>query len=563
MADPNVEQGPTAEDTTVDLLVVGSGTGMAAALTAKERGLSSLVIEKTEYVGGSTARSGGAFWIPANPALRAGGSGDTLEKAEKYLDSLVKDTSDSLWRAFLKNGTDTVNMLLRNTSMKISWAKGYSDYHAELPGGDPQGRTCECEPFDLNKLGKDIDRFRPPQMQAPIPMPVTGYDYKWMNLMQRKPLKSIPLIVKRLIQGIGGLIIGKKFVATGQATAAGLFAGVIDAGTPVWTNTKLVELLQDGDRVVGAIVEQNGKQVTINARRGVVLAAGGFDHNMPMRQKYQSPSLTVDRSLGAVGNTGDAITTAETLNADTAFMNESWWYPSVAPVKEGGDVQVLLAERSLPGSFIVDATGQRFLDEAKDYMSFGQTMLEREKEGVPIGDLWMVFDQTYRNNYLLAGAVFPKKPLPDSWYETGIAHNADSADELADNVGLPKDAFVAAFKRYNQFAEAGKDEDFHRGDTAYDRYYGDPTVEPNPNLRPLEGKLYAVKVVLSDLGTCGGLVTDEHGRVLQKDQSPIEGLYAAGNTAANIFGRVYPGAGATIGQGLVYSYIAANHIADS
>lgn len=563
MADPEIEGGPVAEDIDVDLLVVGSGTGMAAALRANERGLSCLIIEKTEYVGGSTARSGGAFWVPANPVLLKKGVDDDYRQAEQYLQSIVKDTSDSAWKAFLKNGPDAIRMLSRTTPMKFNWAKGYSDYHAEQPGGKPEGRTCECKPFDLNRLGKDLGRFRPPQMEAPIPMPVTAYDYKWMNLMRRKPFKAIPIILKRLIQGVGGLLLRKNFAATGQATAAGMFAGVIEADIPVWTNTKLLELTTDGDRVTGAVAEQNGRQVTITAKRGVLLAAGGFDHNMPMRQKYQSPSLTVDRSLGAAGNTGDGITIAEAVHADTAFMNESWWYPSVAPVKEGGEVQILLAERSLPGSFIVNATGERFLDEAKDYMSFGQTMLEREREGTPIGDLWMVFDQTYRNRYLLAGAVFPKAPLPDKWYDAGIAFTADTANELARKIGLPEAQFTSSFKRFNQFAAAGKDEDFQRGDTAYDRYYGDPTVAPNPNLRPLEGKLYAVKVVLSDLGTCGGLTTDEYGRVLRADESPIKGLYATGNTAANIFGRVYPGAGATIGQGIVFGYVAANHMADA
>lgn len=563
MKEADVESGPVAQDIEVDMLIVGSGTGMAAALTGHERGLDCLIIEKTAFVGGSTARSGGAFWVPANPALLSAGADDDLQKGEQYLQSIVTDVPESPWRAFLKQGPDAIRMLMRTTPMKFSWAKGYSDYHAERPGGTPLGRTCECKPFDLNRLGKDVSRFRAPQMEAPIPMPVTASDYKWMNLMRRRPWKAIPLILKRLLQGVGGMLIGKKFAATGQATAAGLFAGVIKAGIPVWTNTKLLELVLDGDRVVGAVAEQNGKQVTITARRGLMLAAGGFDHNMPMRQRYQSPSLVKDRSLGAEGNTGDAITIAEKINADTAYMNEAWWYPCVAPVREDGNVQVLLAERSLPGSFIVEPSGKRFLNEAKDYMSFGQTMLKREQEGIPIGDLWLVFDQTYRNNYLLAGSVFPKAPLPDSWYAAGIAFTANTAGELAQQVGLPEQDFADAFERFNRFAEAGKDEDFQRGDSAYDRYYGDPTVTPNPNLRPLEGTLYAVKVVLSDLGTCGGLVTDEFGRVLQAGGSPIEGLYATGNTAANIFGHVYPGAGATIGQGLVFGYIAANHIADA
>ncbi|HLR31961.1 MAG TPA: 3-ketosteroid-delta-1-dehydrogenase [Fodinibius sp.] len=561
--DTSIENGSAAKDISVDVLIVGSGTGMATALAAKEKGLDSLIIEKTDGVGGSTARSGGGIWIPANPTLLADGSDDNLQKAEKYLEAIVEDPPNNAWKSFLKNGPDTIDMLLRTTPMKFFWSKGYSDYHPEEPGGDPMGRTIECKPFDLKRLGDERDRLRPAPMASPIPMPVTGYGYKWMNLMLRKPFKSFPLIFKRLFQGLGGMLIGKEFAAGGQALAAGLFAGVINADIPVWTNTELIELVLDGNRVVGAIAERNEKKVTINVNRGVVLSAGGFDHNMPMRQKYQSPSLTKDLSLGAEGNTGDAINIAKEVKADTALMNESWWFPSVAPVEENGEVQVLLAERSLPGSFMVDGSGNRFINECMDYMSFGQTLLKREKEGSPVGDMWLIFDQKYRNNYILAGSIFPRMPLPDEWYEAGIAFKADTPKELAQNIGLSKENFDSTYDRFNRMAATGKDEDFHRGESAYDRYYGDPTVEPNPNLRPLNGKLYAVKVVLSDLGTCGGLVADEFGRVLQEDETPIEGLYAIGNTSANIFGRVYPGAGATIGQGLVSGYIAANHIAST
>src|SRR5699024_1088054 len=382
MSNSDIKKGPTAKDITVDLLIVGSGTGMAAALAAHEKGLNSLIIEKTDVVGGSTARSGGAFWIPANPTLLADGSDDTLEKGNTYLEAITNDSLPDVWKSFLKNGPDTVDMLLRTTPMEFFWAKGYSDYHPEKPGGDPLGRSCECKPFDLNRLGDEFDRFRPGQMEAPIPMPVTGYGYKWMNLMLRKPFKSFPIIFKRLFQGVGGLLLGKKFDAGGQALAAGLFAGVIDANIPVWTNTEMVELISDGERVAGAIAEQDGKKVKIKAKKGVILAAGGFDHNMPMRRAYQSPSLNQDLSLGAEGNTGDAITISkEEINADTAYMNESWWFPSVAPLNEDDEVKVMLAERSLPGSFIVNSSGERFINEATDYMTFGQTLLKREKEG--------------------------------------------------------------------------------------------------------------------------------------------------------------------------------------
>lgn len=561
MKKSNVSAEILTQNQNVDLLIVGSGTGISAALSGHEKNLTSLVIEKTGSVGGSTALSGGAFWIPGNPILKREGSTDTLEKGEEYLRALVgQDSPPERWQNFLKHGSATVEMLQRTTPMEFFWAKGYSDYHPEEPGGDALGRTCECKPFDLNKLGEDKSRFRSGLMDAPMPMPVTGYDYKWMNLMLRKPLKSFPIIFKRLFQGVGGKIIGKDLAAGGQALAAGLFAGAIDNNIPVATNTKLVELLMQNDRVVGAVVENDGKRTEINVNRGVVLAAGGFDHNMPMRHNYQSESLH-NYSFGAEGNMGDGILIGQKLGAAIDLMKESWWFPAISPLKKGEKPMVLLAERSLPGSFMVNSTGKRFINEAMDYMSFGQKILADEKAGIPVGDMWLIFDQTYRNRYILGGSVFPRAKLPDEWYDASIAFTADSAEEIAKVTGLPEKDFVDSFDRFNMLANSGKDDDFHRGESAYDKYYGDPTVKPNPNLLALKGKLYAVKVVLSDLGTCGGLVADEHGRVLREDKTHIDGLYAIGNTAANIFGRVYPGAGGTICQGLVYGHIVAEHAA--
>ena len=554
-----------ARDTTVDLLVIGAGTGMAAALTAHELGLSTLIVEKSSYVGGSTARSGGAFWVPANPVLAEAGSGDTLERGHTYVRTVVDGTASAeRGAAFVDEGSATVDMLRRTTPMKLFWAKGYADYHPELAGGSAVGRTCECRPFDLSVLGDERSRLRPGLMEVGLPMPTTGADYKWLNLMLRVPHKGFPRIFRRLAQGIAGLAVKREYVAGGQAIAAGLFAGVLRAEIPVWTETSLVRLITENGRVTGAVLEQNGREVTVTATRGVVLAAGGFDHDMAMRRKYQSESLLDHESLGAESNTGDAIKIAQELGADLDLMDQAWWFPAVAPTHQGKPPLVMLAERSLPGSFIVDQTGRRFTNESADYMSFGQLVLERERAGDPVESMWIVFDQKYRNSYVFAAGLFPRQPIPESWYTAGIAHRASTAEELAASMGVPVDELAETFRRFNENAAAGTDSEFGRGKSAYDRYYGDPTVEPNPNLRPLtHGPLYAVKMTLSDLGTCGGLRADERARVLREDGSSIDGLYAIGNTAANAFGHRYPGAGATIGQGLVFGYIAAHHAAAS
>ncbi len=559
-----IPAGLPVADGCVDLLVVGSGTGMAAALTAHELGLSALIVEKSSYVGGSTARSGGALWLPAGPVLREAGANDTAERAATYLDSVVAGSAPPQRSAgFLTHLSATVEMLRRMTPLRLFWARDYSDYHPEEPGGSAAGRTCECRPLDTSILGEYRTRLRPGVLEAGFSIPTTGADYRWMNLVARVPRKGIPTFGKRLAQGLGGRLLGRRYAAGGQGLMAGLFAGVLRAGIPVWTDTTLLRLAGDGNRVTGAVVDHGGREVTITARRGVVLATGGFDHSMDMRWKFQSESLGANLSLGAESNTGDGIRAGQELGADIDLMDQAWWFPAVAPLP-GKAPAVMLAERSLPGCLIVDQNGHRFANESADYMSFGQRLLELERSGGPVEAMWIIFDQQYRNSYVFGAELFPRMRIPQAWYVAGIAVRADSLGELGAHIGVPVSEFTQTMTRFNENASAGEDPDFGRGRSAYDRYYGDPTITPNPNLRPLvKGPFYAVKMVLSDLGTCGGLKADERARVLREDGSAITGLYAIGNTAANAFGTTYPGAGATIAQGLVYGYIAARDAAGS
>ena len=559
-----IPAGLRVDNTAVDLLVVGSGTGMAAALTAHELGLSVLIVEKSLYVGGSTARSGGALWLPAGPVLGEAGANDTAERAATYLDSVVAGSAPRQRSAgFLANLPATVDMLRRTTPVRLFWARDYSDYHPEEPGGSAAGRTCECRPLDTSILGEYRTRLRPGLLEAGFSIPTTGADYRWMNLVARVPRKGIPTFAKRIAQGVGGRLLGRRYAAGGQGLMAGLFAGVLRAGVPVWTGTTLLRLVGDGNRVSGAAVDHDGREVTIAARRGVVLATGGFDHSMPMRWKFQSESLGAKLSLGAQSNTGDGIRAAQELGAGIELMDQAWWFPAVAPLP-GEAPAVMLAERSLPGCLIVDQHGRRFTNESSDYMSFGQRLLELERSGRPVEAMWIIFDQLYRNSYLFGAQLFPRMRIPRAWYDAGIAVRADSFADLGARIAVPVAEFVKTMARFNENAAAGADPDFGRGQSAYDRYYGDPTIKPNPNLRPLvKGPFYGVKMVLSDLGTCGGLKADERARVLRDDGGVIAGLYAIGNTAANAFGTTYPGAGATIAQGLVYGYIAARDAAGS
>jgi len=546
------------QEATFDLVVVGSGTGMLAALTAAEEGLNVLVVEKSPYVGGSTALSGGGFWIPGNSVLREAGARDSEERIRAYLRAVTKgEVDEERWGSHVTYGPAAVEVLRRRTPLKFSFMREYADYFPELPGGSPGGRAVEPAPFDARRLGKHRALVNPPALKAPLPMPVTSSGYKWLNLAARD-VRGVIQGAKGIGQGLGGLVVGREYVSLGQALVAGMLAGLRRMQVALWTSSPMIDLVVEGGRVTGVVVRKDGKDVRVRAERGVILSAGGFERNAEMKHRYQSEHLDTSWTLGNEHNTGEVIEIAHAHGADLAFMNESWWFPAL-PVP-GPMPGSLLAERSLPGSIMVNGAGRRFMNEAVNYMTAGQIILGLHKDDDPHIPAWLVFDQRYRNRYLFGGGLMPRQPLPQAWYDAGIAVRADSIPELAAATGLAE--LPATVERFNLLATQGHDDDFGRGESAYDRYYGDPKVTPNPCLGVIDaGPFYAVKVVPGDLGTCGGVRADGFARALRPDGSVIEGLYATGNVAGNAFGRVYPGPGATIGQGLVYGYVAAKHAA--
>lgn len=535
-----------------DFVVVGSGTGLLGALAANEEGMKVLVIEKDEYVGGNTGLSGGGFWVPGNSVLKEHGLKDSYERAAQYITAAVDgEESRERWETHLKNGPAAIELLRRTTPIEFTPMEEYSDYFPELPGGSPKGRSVEPKPFNIRSLGDAQNRLRPPGIKAPIPMPVTGKSFRWMNVIARHP-RGMYEAGKQAVQGVGGLALGKKFVSGGGALPAGLYKGVVDAGIPIWFNTAMTGLILDDDRVVGVRATRDGEEIEIRASKGVLLAAGGFEHNKEMRHEYQSEKIDGDWSFGAPGNVGDAINIAERdAGAGKKFMEEAWWFPAM-PLPTGPTF--MLSERSLPNQIIVNSAGERFMNEAVNYMTAGQIMLKADEP------FWMILDQTFKNRYIIGGAILPRMPFPKEWYDSGALVKANSLDELGRKLDMPN--LAKTVDRFNLHAANGQDSDFQRGQSAYDRYYGDITVRPNPCLGEIEKPpFYAIRIVPGDLGTCGGIAADGQARALREDGSVIEGLYAAGNAAGNVFGRVYPGPGATIGQGLVYSYTAARHAA--
>jgi 3-oxosteroid 1-dehydrogenase len=535
------------EDTGFDVVVVGSGAaGMTAALCAAQQGLRPVVIEKAAHFGGSTARSGGGLWIPNNEVLRAAGVPDTPEQASDYLAHIVGDVVPAeLRQALLDNGPAMLSFVRRHTPLDFSWVRDYSDYYPEAPGGLPGGRSIEPKPLDARVLGAELANLNPPYIAAPARVVITAADYRWLNLVARHPrgpLTAARVFSRRFRSG--------RLLTMGQALAAGLRAGLLALDVPVRLNTALADLYVEGGRVTG--VRVTGDEI-ITARYGVILAAGGFEHNERMRKEHQRAPIGTEWTVGAVENTGDAIEAGLRLDAAVGLMEDAWWGPSI-PLS--GGPYFCLAERTLPGCLLVNGAGRRFVNEAAPYVDVVHAMYE---QNMPT---WLIADQRYRNRYVFAG-LGPRQPFPGRWYKVGAVHRADTVEELARSVDLPPEALLDTVTRFNGLATTGRDEDFHRGESAYDRYYGDPRVRPNPCLAPVgKAPFYAVRIVPGDLGTKGGLRTDARARVLREDGSEIPGLYAAGNTSASVMGRTYAGPGATLGPAMTFGYLAALDIAD-
>ena len=547
----------TAEnfDTTVDFLVVGSGGGgMAAAITAAHRGIDTLVIDKGATFGGSTAISGGGIWIPNAPTLRAKGVVDSRESIRRYLDIITEGTvaADRL-DAFVDKGPELMELLDRSPHMKLYWVKGYSDYHPEYEGGRPLGRTIECMPFDTRALKEDEQFQRPNSMKGPLGLWVTSKDYHDLAMVKRtwKGRKASLVAAWRVASNV----IRRRHMATGgRALVARMRMVLKDAGVPLWLKTSMTELIVDGTgAVVGVLAERDGHTVRIGARRGVLLATGGFDHNQDMRAQYLPRHGVPDVSAGARENTGDGIVAGQKLGAAVDLMDDAWWMPSV--LHPMGAVIPLVSERCIPPSVIVNGRGERFTNESSPYVNFVHDQLDGGH--VPA---WFVMDSKAKSRYPFA-QVLPGVPFPQGFYDSGVVHKADTLRDLAEKIGVKADTLVATVDRFNGFARSGTDEDFGRGDSAYDRYYGDPTMT-NPCLDEItQGPFYAIRCEAGDLGTKGGLVTDADARVLREDGSVIDGLYATGNTSASVMGNEYAGAGATIGPAMVFGYIAAQHAA--
>ena len=525
----------TTEPAEFNVVVAGSGAaGLTAALTAADLGLSVVVIEKAGAFGGSTARSGGGIWAPGNAVLRDAGVTDTPGQARAYLAHVAgADVPALLREAFLEHGPGMLDLVLARTPLRLAWVPGYADYYPEAPGGLARGRSVEPVPFDSRKLGAELGRLARPYL--PSPVAITQAEYRWLSLGPRHP-RAMLAGARVAVRAARGRVRGRRVLSLGQALAAGLRAGLLASGVPVWLDTPMTGLEVQDSRVTGMYATRDDESVLIRARCGVLIATGGFERNEEMRRRYQREPAGPQWTTGAPGNTGDGILAGLEAGAATGLMDDAWWGPSI-PLP--GGPYFCLAERSLPGCLLVNGAGQRFVNEAAPYVDAVHAMYDGNTPGNPHIPAWLVFDQRYRDRYVFAGLP-PGRPLSRRWYAAGAMVRADDLARLARESSVDAAGLVKTVTRFNEFAAAGRDEEFGRGDSAYDRYYGDPRVRPNPNLAPLaRPPFYAAKIVPGDLGTKGGLRTDARARVLRDDGTAIPGLYAAGNASASVMGHSY------------------------
>jgi 3-oxosteroid 1-dehydrogenase len=400
-----------------DVVVAGSGAaGMTAALTAARSGLSVVVIEKTRYFGGSTARSGGGIWLPGNEVLRRAGVPDSAQQARQYLASVAgRDVTADRQRAFLDAGPAMLELVRAHTPLRFAWVPGYADYYPEAPGGLAQGRSIEPVPLDGRVLGAELSHLNPPYLPAPRGVTITAADYRWLTLGPRHP-RAAWTAVKVAGRLARGRLLRQHPLSLGQALAAGLRAGLAAAGVPVWLGTPLTSLLQAGHgRVTGVLAQRDGTAVQLTARMGVVVCSGGFERNLQLRERYQRPPVGTDWTAGSPGNTGDGIIAGRDAGAALALMDDAWWGPSI-PL--AGGPFFCLAERSLPGCILVNGAGERFVNEAAPYVDAVHAMYDRHTPQCPHIPAWLIFDQRYRNSYAFAGLP-PGRPLPRRWYAAG------------------------------------------------------------------------------------------------------------------------------------------------
>ena len=561
-----MQQPPLKNEPSFDVIVVGTGAGaLLAAIRAHDEGLKPLVIEKAALVGGTSAISGGGIWIPDNHDMPKAGLRDSVEVAFGYVKRCAKGlATDDRVLAYVETARHMARYLAE-IGVPYRCIPLYSDYYPHIEGAMPGGRTMDPLEFNAAKLGLEgLALLRPTNPGQLI------FGRMNINAFQARTMLAREKKAKWMLMGIMGRYFfdypwrsktkRDRRLTGGQALVGGLLTALRKRNIPLWLNTPLQSLTTQGGRVTGVVVQKDGQSVSIVATKGVILGAGGFERNQAMREQYlPKPTDLAWTATPPGGNTGDTILAGEAIGAQLHMMEHTWGVPSMDVPKED-KYRPLFVERSLPGCMVVNARGQRFLNESGPYPEFQQAMYANHAETGGAIPAWIVFDATFRANYpigpLMPGSAVPDSRLRKSWL--GVVYwKGETLEELAKNIGVDAAGLVASAARMTDFARNGKDLEFDRGGNVFDRYYGDVNVKPNPNLAPInKGPFYAMKLLPGDIGTKGGLLTDREARVLDASGQVIDGLYCIGNNAASVMGPSYPGAGSTLGPALTFGYRA-------
>lgn len=548
---------------TTDILVVGSGAGaMTAALRAAKAGAQVLIVEKSPRYGGTSATSGGGLWIPCNHLMAEVGIDDDEESALNYLRALTgADVPPRNVEAFVRHGKRMLRWITQHSRVEYMAMQHYADYYQQLPGARPGGRSIDPLPFDARELGADFANMQESHRQTRV-LGLMGYTNIEGAVLLSKAPGWFGLIVRLTLQYLSDFTwrlrsLRSRRLVMGNALIGRLRKSLQELDVPIWLASPAQELLVDNGRVVGVTVLREGRPVHVRARRGVILGSGGFEHSQALRERYLPQPTRTEWSAASPYNTGDMLVAGQKIGAATALLDEAWWGPSI--IVPGEDrARALFTERSMPGAILVNKAGRRFVNESVAYTTAVQAMYEP-------GNLptYLIFDSRYQREYpfgpLLPGGMHLNWLQP-AHIRNRLLRRADTMEQLAAMIGVPAGALAETVARFNEFAVQGKDAEFARGENAYDLLYGDVRIQPNPCLAPLhEAPFYAIEIHPGDIGTKGGLLTDEHARVLDVHGAPIAGLYAVGNCSASVTGRYYPGAGATLGPAMTFGFLAAEH----
>jgi 3-oxosteroid 1-dehydrogenase len=533
--------------TEFDVVVLGSGAaGLTAAVTAAELGASVAVFEKADLLGGTTAWSGGQVWVPNNPHMADVDATDSAEEALRYIMSLSHGLIDeSLASAYVASAPEMVRFLEERTPVQFYAVRGMPDYHPEFPGGKTGGgRTIECPLFPFAELGEWEQRVTPsPYMPGHLTMSETP-----LGAATPKPVSPDELARRTQTNERG----------CGQALTGRLLRACLDRGVEPETSAAGTELLIEDGRVAGVRVAMKDGEVEVRARVGVVLATGGFEWNPEYVRAFLRGPMTHPVSMATCD--GDGLRMAMKAGAKLGNMREAWWIPAAVVPETDNPTgrQLMSGPRCLPRSIMVNGEGKRFTNESANYNAFGNAFHVVDVARFAYANLpcWLIFDQGYVDRFGFGARLAPPGTVAD-W-----PARADSLGELAEQLGIPPAQLEATVERWNTNVAAGHDPDHHRGESAHDRWWGDPNCKGRIEaaLGPLEqGPFYAAEIKSGALGTKGGPVTDANARVLDIDGEVIEGLYAAGNTMASVFGMTYGGPGGTLGPAMTFGYLAGKH----